>query len=516
MTPPADSLFALDGLGCQWPRPADPCALVIFGASGDLAGRKLLPALYDLYLNQGLPERFAVVGAARSELSDEAFRERALAGAKAAGMDLERWDDFAAGLFYQPVEYAEAASFAQLAGRLDRIDLERGLAPGSRVFNLAVPPSLYGTVAQNLGAAGLSRQDLSIGRWSRLVVEKPFGYDLASARELGRVIAASFDESQVFRIDHYMAKETVQNILVLRFANAIFEPLWNRNFIDYVRINASESLGVEHRAGYYEGAGVLRDMFQNHMMQLLALVAAEPPSRFDAERVRDKEAELFRCLRPFPSSGLGEHLVLGQYASGESGGERVRGYRSEPGVDPESTTPTYAAMRLWVDNWRWQGVPFYLTSGKRLKRKVTRIDIQFKEVPHSLFRDSAGADVMANRLVIGIHPEEEIFIAFQAKQPGPRICLRTSGLHFNYSGPGDRPHLDAYAKSLADAMAGDQTLFWRQDGLELCWNFMEPVLSGCEVCADVPGQLHMYPAGSYGPDAALDMLPQGIWPEKPS
>ena len=370
--------------------------------------------------------------------------------------------------------------------------------------------------SRSLGEAGLSRQDLAAGRWSRLVVEKPFGQDLASARDLGRVIAASFDESQVFRIDHYMAKETVQNILVLRFANAIFEPLWNRNYIDYVRINASESLGVEHRAGYYEQAGVLRDMFQNHMMQLLALVAAEPPSRFSAERVRDKEAELFRCLRPFPEAGLGEHLVLGQYSAGQAGGQKMPAYRSEEGVDPDSLTPTYAAMRLWVDNWRWQGVPFYLTSGKRLKRKVTRIDIQFKEVPHSLFRDSVGADLKANRLVIGIHPEEEIFIAFQAKQPGPRICLRTSGLHFNYSGPGDRPHLDAYAKSLADAMAGDQTLFWRQDGLELCWQFMEPVLAGCKVCADMPGQLHPYPAGSHGPDAALDMLPQGIWPEKPS
>ena len=516
MSEPSPPLSEPAPLACDWQRPQDPCAIVIFGASGDLTGRKLLPALYDLYLNQGLPARFAVVGAARSELSDEAFRERARQGAAAAGMDLAGWDEFAAGLYYQPVVYDETASYQALAVRLEAIDQERGLAPGCRVFNLAVPPVLYGPVASGLGAAGLSQEDPATGRWSRLVVEKPFGYDLASARELGRTLAQSFGEHQVFRIDHYMAKETVQNILVLRFANAIFEPLWNRNYIDYVRINASESLGVEHRAGYYEQAGVLRDMFQNHMMQLLALVASEPPASFTAERVRDKAAELFRCLRPFPGDHLEQRLVLGQYAAGEVAGQPVPAYRAEQGVAPLSHTPTYAAMRLWIDNWRWQGVPFYLTSGKRLRRKVTRIDIQFKEVPHSLFRASAGADLKANRLVIGIYPEEEIFIAFQAKQPGPRICLRTSGLHFNYSGPGDRPHLDAYAKSLADAMAGDQTLFWRQDGLELCWQFMEPVLAGCEVCADTPGQLHLYPAGSYGPDAALNMLPQGIWPEKPS
>jgi glucose-6-phosphate 1-dehydrogenase len=516
MTSPPPNAPPLDASGCGWQRPTDPCAIVIFGASGDLTSRKLLPALYELYLSQGLPERFAVVGAARSPLTDAAFRARAREGAAAAGRDLGSWDDFAAGLFYQPMEYDQPESYRALGQRLEEVDQARGLEPGCRVFNLAVPPALYGVVASGLGAAGLSREDPERGRWARLVVEKPFGYDLASARQLGEVIAQSFAEHQVFRIDHYMAKETVQNILVLRFANAIFEPLWNRNYIDYVRINASESLGVEHRAGYYERAGVLRDMFQNHMMQLLALVAAEPPSRFSAERVRDKSAELFRCLRPFPESGLGQQLVLGQYAAGEVGGKPVKAYRAEPGVAPDSTTPTYAAMLLWVDNWRWQGVPFYLTSGKRLKRKVTRIDIQFKQVPHSLFRDSAGVNLRANRLVIGIHPDEEIFIAFQAKQPGPRICLRTSGLHFSYSRPGGRPHLDAYAKSLADAMAGDQTLFWRQDGLELCWQFMEPVLAGCEVCADTPGQLHFYPAGSYGPRAALNMLPQGVWPEKPS
>ncbi len=513
-SPPPEAAPSIPAGSCDWQRPNDPASIVIFGASGDLTRRKLIPALYDLFIHGGLPERFAVVGAARTELSDQAFCDQAKEGVAAAGADLSRWEEFAAGLFYQPVIYDVDQSYLGLADRLLAIDKARGIA-GCRVFNLAVPPALYGQVALGLFEAGLSREEPERGIWTRLVVEKPFGYDLASAQELNATIAKGFREHQVFRIDHYMAKETVQNIFVLRFANAIFEPLWNRNYIDYVRINASESLGIGHRAGYYEQSGVLRDMFQNHMMQLLALVACEPPARLEPDLVRDKNSELFRSLRPFPYTGLGSRLVLGQYGPGEVGGQAVPGYREEEGVDPGSLTPTYAMLRVDVDNWRWQGVPFYLTSGKRLKRKVTRVDIQFKKVPHTLFRDIAGVDISANRLVLGIYPEEVVFLAFQAKQPGPSFCLRTTGLQFSYVKGAAGPKLDAYAKGLADAMAGDQMLFWRQDSLELCWQFLEPVLAGCEVCQDQPGQLHTYPAGSYGPAEAIALLPKGAWPEKP-
>jgi glucose-6-phosphate 1-dehydrogenase len=346
-------------------------------------------------------------------------------------------------------------------------------------------------------------------------VEKPFGHDLATARELNKAIGEGFREEQVFRIDHYMAKETVQNILIFRFANAIFEPLWNRNFIDHVRINASESLGIENRAGYYEQAGVLRDMFQNHMMELLALVAAEPPSMFSADRVRDKKAELFGSLRPFRLEDLDDNLVLGQYTAGEVDGNGVPGYREESDVDPNSLTPTYALLRVFVDNWRWQGVPFYLTSGKRLRRKVTRIDIQFKAIPHSIFRQALGEDISANRLIVNIYPKESIFLNFQSKRPGTRLCLRTSGLYFSFYKDEETPKIDAYAKALIDVMVGDQTLFWRQDGLEICWALLDPVLNCAETCEDRSQRLHAYPAGSLGPQAALDMLPPGSWPEKP-
>jgi glucose-6-phosphate 1-dehydrogenase len=381
---------------CEWERTPEPCTILIFGASGDLTYRKLVPALYNLFNHGGLPESYCIVGASRTQMDDAAFRAKMREGVAEAGFDLIRWAEFEKSLHYQQVFYDDPPSYSALGLRLTDLD-RKHRTMGNRIFNLAIPPSLYGAVARELGRAGLGKEDRGKGCWTRLVVEKPFGYNLASAKELNAAIGEGFEEHQVFRIDHYMTKETVQNILIFRFANAIFEPLWNRNYIDHVRINASESLGVEHRAGYYEQSGVLRDMFQNHMMQLLALVAAEPPSMFAADRVRDKKAELFRSLRPFQLKGLDDHLVLGQYEAGEIERKKVPGYREEPDVDPESLTPTYALMRVFVDNWRWQGVPFYITSGKRLKRKVTRIDIQFKAVPHSIFRHTLGEDISPNR-----------------------------------------------------------------------------------------------------------------------
>jgi glucose-6-phosphate 1-dehydrogenase len=313
-----------------------------------------------------------------------------------------------------------------------------------------------------------------------------------------------------------MTKQTVQNIMILRFANAIFEPLWNRNFIEHIRINASESLGVGHRAGYYDRSGVLRDMFQNHMLELLALVAGEPPSVFTADRVREKKSEVFRCLRPFEPGRIDETLSLGQYTRGEIGGKHVAGYREEPDVATDSLTPTYALIKVFVDNWRWQGVPFYISSGKRLKKKVTRIDVQFKEVPHSMFRTVLGEEINANRLVIGIHPEETIFLNFQAIKPGTKFCLRTAGLYFSFNKGQKGPRADAYQKALLDVMVGDQTLFWDQEGLELCWAYMDPIITMSESRSGrSPRFIHPYPAGAQGPEAALGMLPPGSWPEKP-
>jgi glucose-6-phosphate 1-dehydrogenase len=374
---------------------------------------------------------------------------------------------------------------------------------------------LYGTVVRELGYAGLTYEEEDRGSWNRLVIEKPFGYDLISAKTLNTAISQGFVEHLVFRIDYYMAKQTVQNIMVLRFANGIFEPLWNRNFVDHIRVNASETLGVENRAGYYDQAGVLRDMFQNHILELLALVAGEPPSVSDADRVREKKAELFRCLRPFEPDLIDETLSLGQYARRETDGKVILGYREEPGVATDSLTSTYALLKLYVDNWRWQGVPFFITSGQRLKRKVTRIDIQFKQVPHSMFRNLLGGEISANRLVISIYPEENIFLNFQAIKTGTRFCLRTAGLTFSFNKGQKGPKSDAYQKALLDVMVGDQTLFWDQEGLELCWKFVDPIIATSEGRKNRSEFLHFYPAGSLGTDAAINMLPHGSWPEKP-
>jgi glucose-6-phosphate 1-dehydrogenase len=491
------------GASCLWQGPPEACAVVIFGASGDLTGRKLVPALYNLFVSGGLPSRFLILGSARRTWSDDEFRSRMKAAILAApGCDPRSWDDFAACLHYHSLTYDQPGDYTMLAARLEALEASHGTG-GRRVFNLAVPPDIYQTVAVNLGRAGLGRQDRG---WSRLVVEKPFGRDLASARALNQALAAHFQEEQVYRIDHYLAKETVQNILMLRFANAIFEPVWNRNYIDHVSIVSSETLGVEHRAGYYERAGVLRDMFQNHMLQLLSLAAQEPPSVFAAERVRDEKVKLFRSLRPFDLEEMDAGLVLGQYGAGESQSKAVPAYRAEPGVAVGSLTPTFALMRVFVDNWRWQGVPFYLLSGKRMKSKLTRLVIHFKEVPHWLMRQALGEHITANRLTLGIHPDESISLTIQTKNPGARLCLRTVRMLFDYQQGYQGPRLEAYEKALLDCMLGDQLLFWRQDGLELTWEFLDPVLELCETCGNRAERLKPYPAGTWGPPEATALM----------
>jgi glucose-6-phosphate 1-dehydrogenase len=480
---------------------SDPCTIVIIGATGDLTARKLVPALFNLYLNDGLPDSFSIVGCGRTKLNDQQFRGKMENALRVKGMmDDSKWHVFSDNLHYRSVDYEDLGSFINLAKFLRKLDQKHNTR-GNRIFYLALPPSLYKPVAQMLGQSGLSEERKNGNGWSRLVIEKPFGRDFNTAVELNQSIQRHFKEHQIFRIDHYLAKETVQNILMFRFTNAIFEPIWNRRYIDHVNIFSSETLGVEHRAGYYEQAGVIRDMFQNHMMQLLALTAMEAPSQFETGRVRDEKTKVFRSLRPFPVEKLRDHIVLGQYGPGNINGKPVPGYRIEPNISPDSLTPTYAEMKVFIDNWRWQGIPFYLTSGKRLAKKITKIDIQFKEIPHSMFRQTLGERIDANQLTLGIYPDEKITLTFQTKNPGVRVCLRPVTMDFSYHQNYTGPIFDAYEKVLIDCMLGDQMLFWRQDGIEHCWSFLTPILKECETCDNQSEMLQFYESGSWGPSA---------------
>jgi glucose-6-phosphate 1-dehydrogenase len=491
---------------CVRPVPTDPCAIVILGATGDLTSRKLLPALFNLQRSGSVPQPCLIVGCGRTPWTEDEFRRRMETAIRSAGqMEMAGWNRFASQLHYRAVEYPDARSVAELAVALRALDAEFHTR-GNRLFYLALPPDVYQPAVANLGKAGLNVEHSQGNGWARVVVEKPFGSNLRTARALDRGLHEHFQEHQIFLIDHFLAKETVQNILMFRFANSIFEPIWNRRYIDYVSIRATESLGVEHRAGYYEQSGVLRDMFQNHMMQLLSLTAMEPPPRFEAELVRDEKAKVFSALRPFPVANIQDHLVLGQYAAGRIDGAPVSAYREEEGVDPASLIPTFAMMKVHLDNWRWQGVPFMMTSGKRLARKTTEIVLQFKQVPHSMFRQMLGEPISANRLTLGIYPNEKIALTFQTKNPGATVCLRTVTMDVDYRQRYSGPLLDAYEKALLDCMLGDHMLFWRQDAVELSWAFLSPVLEACELCPDRNQQLHFYEAGSEGPVERLRLV----------
>ena len=377
---------------------------------------------------------------------------------------------------------------------------------GNRIFYLAVPPPAYKTIGELLGRAGLSRERQDGNGWSRIVVEKPFGVDLPTAIDLNRNLHEHFAESQMFRMDHYMAKETVQNVLMFRFANSIFEPLWNRGFIESVRITAAETLGVEHRAAYYEKAGVLRDMFQNHMLQLLALVAMEPPSLFEADLVRNEKSKVFRSLRPFPVDNLFANLVLAQYGPGVIEGKPVPGYREEPGVDPQSLTPTFASMKVYIDNWRWQGVPFYLRTGKRLPARISEVVIQFRPVPHQTFPASALLDRRPNRLILSIQPEEGILLRFEVKHPGPLMRLSPVMMQFYYREAFKSEPPEAYETLLLDVMRGDATLYMRADQAEAAWSVLAPILEMWEAVR--PTDFPNYQAGTWGPEDAEILLAQ--------
>ena len=481
-----------------------PCSVVIFGATGDLTHRKLIPALYNLAADGELPPAVAVVGFARREKSDEEFRkelEEATRKFSRQPVRDEIWKTFGAAVFYHQSEFADEAGYKRLVERLDKIDKERGTR-GNRLFYLAVAPDQFEIILKNLKAVGLNKA--AEGSWARVIVEKPFGTDLASARDLNRIVRGSFSEEQTYRIDHFLGKETAQNILVLRFANAIFEPLWNTRYLDHIQITAAETLGVEGRAGYYEGAGALRDMVQNHLLQLLCLVAMEPPTDLGADSIRDEKVKVVRSLRRMTREDVAVNAVHGQYAAGAIDGKQVPGYREEKNVDPKSITETYVALRLFIDNWRFSDVPIYLRVGKRLPKSGTEISIHFKKAPLVLFNKEATA-MDQNVLVIRIQPDEGISLRMQAKMPGTSFRIEPVKMDFHYGTSFGKASPEAYERLLLDAMSGDATLFARRDEVEEAWAFIDPIEQAWHAKKDSP-PLCFYPAGSWGPDEADELL----------
>jgi len=488
----------LDGLRIE-PTPA-PTALVIFGASGDLTKRKLLPALYHLSRGQRLPARFTVVGVARSEMSDDQFRQQFHDSLKEFG-GVPKPDDvstaLAGCLYYVQGEMDDPALYQKLVAKLKECG-----APDGALFYLAIPPTVYATVADQLANAGLTAHNA--GGWRRVIVEKPFGTDLDSAKALNQRLHKYLDESQIFRIDHYLGKETVQNILVFRFANGMFEPIWNRRYIDHVQITAAETVGVEQRAAYYEGAGALRDMVQNHLMQVLALVAMEPPIAFSAENVRDRKLDVILSMQPFVVNGEADHVVRAQYTAGWVNGAAVPGYREESGVSADSATETYVALRAYLDSWRWAGVPFYLRTGKRLPKRTTEIAIQFRKPPLHIFSRVSPTPISPNLLIVNVQPDEGISVRFEAKLPGTRMQLAPVMMNFRYGAAFGRPVPEAYETLLLDAMLGDPTLYARHDFVEASWALVTPIHQAWAAPRAKPPA--RYEAGEWGPREADELI----------
>lgn len=476
--------------------------MVIFGASGDLTKRKLMPALYILYKNHRIPERFAILGVGRTEYDDDSFRklmhEQLLRFIKPEEVDEKVLANFVGLLYYQSMDPSKEEDYQLLKTRLHKLDIQID-NPANYLYYLATPPSLYGVIPQHLKQAGLNKSGRNDG-FKRIIVEKPFGYNLDSARELNTIYRDAFEEDQIFRIDHFLGKETVQNILALRFANSIFEPLWNRNYIDYVEITAVENIGIEKRGGFFDGTGTLRDMVQNHLIQLLAVTAMEPPTEFNADSFRNEVLKVYQSLTPLTEEDMKEHIVRGQYI--ESEGRKA--YRQEEHVNPESRTETFLAMKLGVNNWRWSGVPFYIRTGKQMPTKVSEIVIHFKQTPYPLFRCIGGNCPITNRLVIRIQPNEGIALRFAMKVPGSGFEVKQVDMDFSYSSLGTLPTEDAYARLIEDCILGDPTLFTRSDAVEASWNFFDPVLKYWQEHPKAP--LYGYPAGTWGPQESDAMM----------
>ncbi len=497
--------------GLRLARTPAPCTLIIFGATGDLTARKLLPALYNLAREGLLPNGFSLVGFGRRPWSDDDFRaimrQSAEEHSRNKPLNEEVWRNFAEGIFFVGGEFGDDSAFQKLAERLASIDAERG-TDGNRLYYLATPPSSFDDIIGQLRHVGLNRSGANPAYpsgWTRIIIEKPFGHDLESALDLNQRVGRAFDEDQVYRIDHYLGKETVQNLLVTRFANTIFEPIWNRRYVDHVQITVAENLGIGSRAGFYEEAGALRDMVTNHMMQLLTLTAMEPPVRFDSESVRNEKVKVLHAIKPLQAAAVDRYTVRAQYGAGSVNGEDVPGYRQEKGVAPDSRTPTYVALKLEIESWRWAGVPFYLRTGKRLAKRVTEIAIEFKRPPLLLFPEIRD-DIQPNVLALRIQPNEGITLKFGAKQPGQRMAIQAVNMDFRYGTSFGVAAPEAYERLLLDAMLGDATLFTRRDEVEAQWSIMTPILDRWKEQNGTP--LAEYEAGTWGPDDADKFMQQ--------
>jgi glucose-6-phosphate 1-dehydrogenase len=482
------------------------CILVIFGASGDLTKRKLIPAVFNLYRQDLLPEEFAVLGVSRTNYNDESFRKKMLEDVdrfcKKTPIDPDVLGEFIKRIYYQCLDTKDVDDYVMLKEKLEKID-DQHHTEGNYIYYLATPPSLYQIIAQNLGSQQLHRQG-DRSSWKRLIVEKPFGYDLDSAIQLNRDLQQIFLEDQIYRIDHYLGKETVQNTLAFRFANGIFEPLWNRNYVHHAEVTAAEHIGVENRGGYYDHSGALRDMIQNHLLQVVGLIAMESPPVYSADAVRNETVKVFQSLCPIKIQDVSKQVIRGQYVSSTIKGEKVPGYREENNVNPESRTETFVAMKFFIDNWRWGGVPFYIRTGKRLPTRVTEIAIHFKKTPHRLFTGNYTSYDEDNKLIIRIQPDEGILLKFGMKLPGAGFQIKEVGMDFHYSDLADVYLPDAYERLLLDCMLGDATLYARADAVETCWKFVNPVLQAWQDDPNI--KIFGYPAGTWGPKESSELF----------